>query len=147
IVVMVLAGSGLPLSSEELCIFPEPLRELPFLDVHRLLRAIGAAVPEVFASDMDTGILLIEDGGDVVLWDRVAGNPPSAEALYRRALAALVVLHERGTASPDRSSIAFGQRFDHRLYAWELEHFLEWGVERRLGKPLAPEQRRAFEES
>ncbi len=147
VVVMVLAGSGLPLSSEELCIFPEPLRELPFLDVHRLLRAIGAAVPEVYASDLDAGILLLEDGGDVVLWDRVTADASRAEALYRRALAALVVLHERGTASADRSSIAFAQTFDRRLYLWELEHFIEWGVERRLGRPLEPPTRRAFDAS
>jgi len=147
IVVMVLAGSGLPLSSEELCIFPEPPRELPFLDVHRLLTSIGAAVPDVYAADLDTGILLLEDGGDVVLWERVAAAPQDAERLYGRALEALVVLHERGTASRDRSSIAFAQRFDHRLYRWELEHFLEWGVERRLGAPLAPWARAGFEAS
>jgi N-acetylmuramate 1-kinase len=147
IVVMVLAGSGLPLSSEELCIFPEPLRELPFLDVHRLLTAIGAAVPAVYAADVDAGILLLEDGGDVVLWDRVSAAPDAAEALYRRALQALVVLHARGTASENRGSIAFAQRFDARLIAWELEHFLEWGVERRLGTQLAPQARAGFEES
>ena len=147
IVVMVLAGSGLPLSSEELCIFPEPLRELPFLDVHRLLTSIGAAVPAVYATDLDAGILLLEDGGDVVLWDRVAKAPRDAERLYARALEALVVLHERGTASRDRTSIAFGQRFDDRLYRWELEHFLEWGVERRLGAPLAARARAGFEAS
>jgi aminoglycoside/choline kinase family phosphotransferase len=147
LVVMVLAGSGLPLSSEELCIFPEPLRELPFVDVHRLLTAIGAAVPQIYADDLAAGILLLEDGGDVVLWDRVVAAPSAAEALYARALEALVVLHERGTASRDRSSIAFGQRFDTRLYRWELEHFLEWGVERRLGAPLAPLARAGFETS
>jgi len=133
VVVMVLAGSGLPLSSEELCIFPAPLTELPFLDVHRLLTAIGAAVPALYAHDLDAGVLLLEDGGDAVLWDRVSADPAAAETHYRRALDALVVLHTRGTASADRSSIAFAQRFDARLYHWELEHFLEWGVERRLG--------------
>jgi len=133
IVVMVLAGSGLPLSSEELCIFPEPLKELPFLDVHRLLRTVGAAVPAIYAHDLGAGVLLLEDGGDAVLWDRVVADPTAAEARYQRALDALLVLHTRGTASPERTSIAFTQRFDDRLYRWELEHFLEWGVERRLG--------------
>jgi aminoglycoside/choline kinase family phosphotransferase len=147
-VVMVLAGSGLPLSSEELCIFPEPPRELPFLDVHRLLSAVGAAVPRVFAHDLDAGIILLEDGGDVALWDRAAAaDPDGAETLYRRALDALLVLHERGSASVDRSSIAFAQRFDAQLVRWELEHFLEWGVERRLGRPLAPRARAGFEAS
>lgn len=147
VVVMVLAGSGLPLSSEELCIFPEPPCELPFLDVHRLLTSIGAAVPRIYADDLDAGILLLEDGGDVVLWDRVVAAPDDAESLYRRALEALAVLHVRGTASPDRSSIAFAQRFDARLYRWELEHFLEWGVERRLGAPLPASARAGFEAS
>ncbi|MGH7829898.1 MAG: hypothetical protein ACREP8_06945, partial [Candidatus Binatia bacterium] len=35
LVVMELAGNSLPLSSEELAIFKEPLKELPFLNVHR----------------------------------------------------------------------------------------------------------------
>ncbi len=145
LVVMVLAGSGLPLSSEELCIFPEPPKELPFLDVHRLLSTVGASVPAVYASDLAAGVLLLEDGGDVVLWDRVSADPDGAERHYRRALDALTVIHTRGTASRDRSSIAFAQRFDARLYRWELEHFLEWGVERRLGECLAPPVRRRFE--
>lgn len=135
-VVMVLAGTGLPLSSEELAIFPEPPRELPFLDVHRLLSTIGAPVPEVYLAAVDEGVLLLEDAGDVVLWDRVRAAPTDAERHYRAAIDALLILHERGTAATDRSSIAFQQRFDARLYRWELEHFLEWGIERRLDRRL-----------
>ncbi len=144
VVVMVLAGSGLPLSSEELAIFETPPRELPFIDVQRLLRAIGAPVPEIYAYDEAAGVLLLEDGGDVLLWERASRAPDEAETLYRRALDALLILHTRGTVHADRSSIAFAQRFDRRLYAWELEHFLEYGVERRLGAPLAPASRARF---
>jgi hypothetical protein len=143
-VVMVLAGSGLPLSSEELAIFATPPRELPFIDVQRLLRAIGAPVPEIYAADETAGLLLLEDGGDTLLWDRVSAAPEHAETLYRRALDALLILHARGTGHPDRSSIAFAQRFDTRLYTWELEHFLEYGVERRLGRALGPATRARF---
>jgi len=145
-VVMVLAGSGLPLSSEELGVFPEPLLELPFLDVHRLLSAIGAPVPEIYVAAVDQGLLLIEDAGDTVLWD-AATAAPDPEALYRRALDALVVLHERGTAHRPATSIAFQQRLDERLLRWELEHFLEWGVERRTGLTLPAATRRGYEES
>jgi aminoglycoside/choline kinase family phosphotransferase len=115
--------------------------------VHRLLASIGASVPAIYAHDLEAGVLLLEDGGDVVLWDRVSADPAGAEAHYRRALDALAVIHTRGTASPDRSSIAFAQRFDARLYRWELEHFLEWGVERRLGTTLPPQVRGRFEAS
>jgi aminoglycoside/choline kinase family phosphotransferase len=143
-VVMVLAGSGLPLSSEELGVLPTPPRELPFLDVHRLLTAIGAPVPALYLADVAAGVLLIEDGGDVLLWDRVGAAPGDAEALYQRAIDALLVIHTRGTAHADRTSIAFAQRFDARLYRWELEHFLEYGVERRLGRRLDERARGAW---
>ncbi len=146
-VVMVLAGSGLPLSSEELGVFPEPLVELPFLDVHRLLAAIGAPVPEMYVAAVDRGLLLMEDAGDVVLWDAVAAEPGRAEELYRRAIDTVLVLHERGTRYEPRSSIAFKQRLDERLLIWELEHYLEWGVERRLGQTLSAATRRGYQES
>jgi aminoglycoside/choline kinase family phosphotransferase len=144
---MVLAGSGLPLSSEELGVFPEPPRELPFLDVHRLLTAIGAAVPAVYLAAVDRGLLVLEDAGDTVLWDRASAAPGSAERLYQRALDALLVLHERGTAHRPQTSIAFRQRFDERLLTWELEHYLEWGVERRLGVTVTGAVRRGYAES
>jgi hypothetical protein len=147
IVVMVLAGSGLPLSSEELGVFPEPLLELPFLDVHRLLAAIGAPVPAIYVAAVDQGLLLIEDAGDTVLWDAASAAPHEAEGLYRRALDALLILHERGTGHRPATSIAFKQRLDERLLRWELEHFLEWGVERRLGLTLSAATRSGYAES
>src|SRR5262245_9146909 len=82
VVVMVLAGSGLPLSSEELGVFPEPPSELPFLDVHRLLTAIGAPVPAVHVAAVERGLLILADGGDVVLWDEATASA-DPEALYR----------------------------------------------------------------
>jgi N-acetylmuramate 1-kinase len=146
-VVMVLAGSGLPLSSEELGVFPEPLVELPFIDVHRLLTAIGAPVPQIYIAAVDRSLLLIEDAGDMVLWDAASGTPAGAERLYRRAIDALLILHERGTTDRPESSIAFKQRLDERLLQWELEHYLEWGVERRLGITLPAATRRGYRES
>ncbi len=146
-VVMVLAGSGLPMSSEELGVFPEPLVELPFLDVHRLLTAIGAPVPEIYVAAVDEGMLLLEDAGDVVLWDAAVREPADAERVYRRAIDALLVLHERGTTHRPATSIAFTQGLDERLLQWELEHFLEWGVERRRGATLSAATRRGYQES
>src|SRR3970282_533935 len=122
VVVMELpAGSSLPLSSEELAVFKEPLRELPFLNVHRFLGRIGVRVPRLYGQWEKEGILLLEHLGDTALWDRVQGLSPS-EVLswYQMAIDELLVLQIRGTAQRDEAGIAFQQPFDFRIYMWVL---------------------------
>ena len=128
------SGSVLPLSSEELAIFKKPLKELPFLNVHHFLTRIGVRVPRLYNQSMDEGLLFLEDLGDLALWDRVQGLPPSEVlAWYQKAIDELLVLQIRGTKERDESCIAFQQRFDFRLYMWEFDHFLEFGLEKRPG--------------
>jgi N-acetylmuramate 1-kinase len=124
----------LPLSSEELAIFKEPPKELPFINVHRFLTNIGVRVPSLYGNWEKEGVLLLEDLGDLALWDRVQGLPES-EILYWycKAIDELTVLQVRGSQKRDDFCIAFQQRFDFRLYMWEFEHFLEYGLEKRPG--------------
>jgi len=126
------SGSVLPVSSEELAIFKKPLDELPFLNVHRFLTGIGVKVPRLYTQSMDEGLLFLEDLGDLALWDKVQGLS-SSEILtwYQKAIDELLVLQIRGTKERDESCIAFQQRFDFRLYMWEFDHFLEFGLEKR----------------
>jgi aminoglycoside/choline kinase family phosphotransferase len=128
------SGSVLPLSSEELAVFKEPLKELPFLNLHRFLSRIGVRVPGLYGQSLEKGLLFLEDLGDLALWDRVQGLPP-AEVLgwYQKAIDELLLLQIRGTKESDESCIAFQQRFDFRLYLWEFDHFLEYGLEKRPG--------------
>ncbi|HJU62323.1 MAG TPA: phosphotransferase [Candidatus Binatia bacterium] len=133
VVVMELpSGSVLPLSSEELAVFKEPLKELPFLNMHRFLSRIGVRVPRLYGQSIQEGLLFLEDLGDVALWDKVQGLPPSAVLdWYQKAIDELLLLQTRGTRERDDSCIAFQQRFDFRLYMWEFDHFLEYGLEKR----------------
>lgn len=126
------AGSSLPLSSEELTVFKEAPKELPFLNLHRFLSRIHVRVPRLYGHWETEGILLLEDLGDVALWDRVQGLAPS-EVLtwYQKAIDELLVLQIGGTEQHDDACIAFQQRFDFRLYMWEFEHFLEYGLIKR----------------
>ena len=129
----------LPLSSEELAVFKEPPKEPPFLNLHRFLTHIGVRVPLLYGQWEKEGILLLEDLGDVALWDRVQALPESEIlAWYRKAIDELTVLQIRGTHERDDSCIAFQQRFDLRLYMWEFDHFLEYGLEKRPGVLIAP---------
>ncbi len=130
-------GSVLPLSSEELAVFKEPLKELPFLNVHRFLSQIGVRVPELYGQSLNQGFLFLEDLGDLALWDRVQGLPSSEVlAWYQKAIDELLRLQIRGTQERDESCIAFQQRFDFRLYMWEFDHFLEYGLEKRPGTAI-----------
>jgi hypothetical protein len=138
-VVMILAGSGLSLSSDELAVFAEPLKELPYLNVYRFLQPLGVRVPEVYYDGQKQGFLLLEDIGDIPLREAVQGlSTTEIERLYRLAIDQLALLQVEGTRRRNELCIAFQQSFDHRLFVWEFEHFIEWGLEKREGKPLSP---------
>ena len=147
-VVMLLADRGIAMSSDELAVFKEAPTELPYLNVHRFLSKLGVAVPEVYVDASERGLLLLEDVGDTTLWD--AAHQPGAQVveLYQQAIDQLLLLQIEGTQRRDDSCIAFQQAFDERLYSWELEHFIEYGIERRLGSKLpahdAESLRRSF---
>jgi aminoglycoside/choline kinase family phosphotransferase len=132
------AGSALPLSSEELAIFKDQPKELPFLNVHRFLSTIGTKVPELYGQWASEGLLFLEDLGDTALWDRVQGLAESEIIVwYRKAIDELLNLQLRGTRERDNGCVAFQQRFDVQLYMWEFEHFIEWGLEKRPGAKVA----------
>ncbi len=140
VVVMELGGGSLPLSSEELAIFNEPLKELPFLNLHRFLSRIGVRIPALYGHWVEDGLLFLEDLGDLSLWEVVQACPPG-EVLgwYEKAIDQLLLIQVRGTRSRDSSCIAFKQCFDFRLYMWEFEHFIEYGIEK--GKKGAMKER------
>lgn len=145
-VLMLQSGSGLSISSDELSAVEAPPDEMPFLNVQRYLRGQGLGVPEVYAADSDRGVALLEDVGDVTLWDAVHGAR-DPEPLYRAAIDELVALQRAGARRPDPDCIAFRQSFDARLFLWEFEHFLEYGlVGRDVSAPEKALLRRHFEE-
>jgi aminoglycoside/choline kinase family phosphotransferase len=104
--------------------------ELPFVNVQRYFRELGAAVPEIYRVD-DAGLLLyLEDLGDVTFESKVLGATPDVQrAYYERALDQLFELQQSAKRQPDTSCIAFHRRFDFALLRWELEHFREYGLE------------------
>ena len=91
-------------------------------------------MPKLYGHWEQEGILILEDLGDTALWDKVQGLPePDVLAWYERAIDELLLLQIKGTRARDDACIAFQQRFDYRLYMWEFEHFLEYGLEKRPG--------------
>lgn len=125
-----------------------PVTELPFLNIQRYFRARGLGVPEMYYYDREGGRLVLEDLGDCTLWDAVAGAPPErVDALYRQAIDALVALQAPEPSPDPARCLAFGRRFDRALLLWELDHFLEYGIEARRNAAVPDPAREAIRTS
>jgi len=121
-----LGPDDLPLYARALKLVAEPLSEPPWLNVHRFLARIGADVPEIYAADLATRMLLVEDVGSTPLFD--AAMRDDAGDLYRLAVDELLIFHASGTKNLDAHCIAANIAYDQRLFRWELEQFLEAGL-------------------
>jgi N-acetylmuramate 1-kinase len=121
-----LGPDDLPLYARALKLVPEPLPEPPWLNVHRFLTKIGAAVPKIYAADIDARMVLVEDVGSMPLFEVAAGG--HAGDLYRLAVDELLIFHNSGTENLDSTCIASKIAYDRRLFHWELTQFLEAGL-------------------
>jgi aminoglycoside/choline kinase family phosphotransferase len=147
-VAMLLGVGRFPLGADEIGGGPPASSELPFVNVARWLAARGIAAPAIYhdAAAHDA-LVLVEDVGDTTLWAAVQSEPARAAALFGDAVDLLVALQVAGTRAPDPACHAFQQRFEQRLARWELEHFVEHGIETRHGRRLAAAERRALLEA
>jgi len=123
-----LGPDDLPLYARALNLVPEPLPEPPFVSVHRLMERIGVAVPALYAAAPAERKLLVEDLGDLSLYVAVKAEPERAAELYRMALDELLKIHLDGTIQTDRQCLAYSIAYDRRLFRWEMEQFVEYGI-------------------
>lgn len=108
-----------------------PPREncVPFVAIANQLRTIGLCAPEIIASSLSRGFLLLTDFGDQqYLKTLTAAN---ADELYGRALNALAVLQT--CRNVDGWVI---QDFTAEFMRHELELFKEWFLQKHLGLTL-----------
>lgn len=133
-----------------LALLPEPFSvdALPFLDTGRLLEALDIRVPRVLATAGESGVLVLEDLGDELLQDAVAGaSPTETRKLYRGAIDVLARL-QRGAGELDEQDYsALRTRFDADKFVWELEFFREHFLEGHLGRTITDEERLRLTES
>ncbi len=125
--------------------------EIPYVNVHNFLLRCDVDVPEIYLDASDEGVLLLEDIGDIALWDAVSeASEGEVRRLFGLAIEQLLRLQVDGTALRDESCLGFRRNFDEALYEWEFEHFIEWGFSGRVDGPLPAaelaELRRSFRE-
>ncbi len=111
----------------------------PFVDVQRYLAGLGVRVPAIHGFEPAEGLMVLEDLGDEMLETRLLAGAP-AGPLYEAAIDQLARLRAAAEARPG-GCVAFGRAFDAGLYRWELDHFLEWGLEAWKGGRLSLAER------
>ena len=93
----------------------------PFMAVADWLQQIGLAAPRILASDLEQGLLLLDDLGDVRMRETVDEDPSIERELYETAVDVLVHLHRQ----PPMAGLP-----PHGLDEWlaEVALFLDWYV-------------------
>ena len=103
---------------------PQHENSSAFIRVCRMLRAAGVRAPEIFASDLERGFLLLEDFGDSQLLPKLSalqsdGESQRAGAIYQCALQTLLLIQR----SPEKERL---DPYDRDQLRSEMQLFIDW---------------------
>ncbi|MBB3980637.1 hypothetical protein GGR44_000268 [Sphingobium fontiphilum] len=90
----------------------------PFIAIAEHLRADGFTAPAILARDLDHGLVLIEDFGDLRIKEYLEAQPEQELAVYGRAVDLLADLHRRPPAQVPPYDRAVYQRETGLLTEW-----------------------------
>lgn len=109
---------------------PDHEENAAFLSFSRAFRSVGLPVPEVYGSDDEAGVYLLEDLGDTTLFDaledaRAATGqfPESMVPVYRRVVEWLPRFQLEGGRVADYSVAYPRPAFDRQSILWDLNYF------------------------
>ncbi|WP_278398650.1 aminoglycoside phosphotransferase family protein [Stutzerimonas kunmingensis] len=108
----------------------------PFVKVAQMLDQAGVHVPQILASDLERGFLLLTDLGRQTYLDVI--DQSNAEQLFEDAVEALLKFQLHPVAQPMPA-------YDEALLRRELQLFPEWYVQRHLGHSFSEAQQGAWE--
>lgn len=90
----------------------------PFLAIADHLAAQGFAAPAVYGRDLDHGLVLLEDFGDIRVREYLDERPAEEMAIYDRAISLLVDLHRLPPVDVPP--------YDRAVYQREVQLLTEW---------------------
>jgi len=98
----------------------------PYLDVTRLFSENAIPVPEIYAVDGQSGVIVQEDLGDRQLF-RIFEEAPIEECdeFKERAVKLIAQIQNATGAAFEKQSIASRLAFDEPKLSWELDFFVE----------------------
>lgn len=90
----------------------------PFINIAEYLKNVGFAAPEIFARNLDHGLVLLEDFGDQRMREHLDAHPEDEDSIYRQAIDLLRDLH--------RVPAAAIEPYDEAQYLREANLLTEW---------------------
>ncbi|WP_313407944.1 aminoglycoside phosphotransferase family protein [Stutzerimonas kunmingensis] len=108
----------------------------PFVKVAQMLDQAGVHVPQILASDLERGFLLLTDLGRQTYLDVI--DQSNAEQLFEDAVEVLLKFQLHPVTQPMPA-------YDEALLRRELQLFPEWYVQRHLGHSFSEAQQAAWE--
>ncbi|SFK27403.1 tRNA (adenosine(37)-N6)-threonylcarbamoyltransferase complex ATPase subunit type 1 TsaE [Methylocapsa palsarum] len=116
----------------------------PFIAIDQGLRANGFSAPEIFAFDLATGHVILEDLGSEALVDENGEVNPERFAWAATALAALHRASLPDTLPVSNDEIYRIPAYDFDALSIEVELLLEWYAPHRAGVQLASGAKASF---
>lgn len=117
---------------------PPPQEDVrPFIQVAELFGKTGVSVPQVLASDVEHGFLLLSDLGSTTYLHQL--NHDTAHKLYMDAIESLVLMQVQ-------SQPAVLPEYDRALLLRELMLFPDWYINKHLGLTLTEEQNASLQQ-
>ncbi|HEX4044538.1 MAG TPA: phosphotransferase [Gammaproteobacteria bacterium] len=95
-----------------------------FVAIANILRDMKLQTPEIFAADIEHGLVLMSDLGEETYLQALNNNPAQADSLYCRALEALAVLQQCRVV-PNWPVPPFTAALMRQEWAWHKEWFLQ----------------------
>lgn len=109
-------------------VYPEPFNPdfHPYLDVTRLFLDSEIPVPEIYAVDGQSGIIVQEDLGDRQLFQILESADEEECETYKERAINVIARIQKATATAQASqSISSRLAFDEAKLGWELEFFVD----------------------
>lgn len=121
------------------CVYPEKIDEnLPQIDVTNLFRAANLPVAEIYDFDSDSGTVIHEDFGDVILRDvLIASDEKSKNVLLEKSIDLVAEIQAATDKGFEMNSIASRLKFDEEKLLWELNFFKTHYFESLKRRPLS----------
>ena len=100
-----------------------------FLSFSRHFLSLGLPVPQIYAQDLDNGAYLLQDLGDLTLYQFLQANregdqiAPAVLEAYRRVVEVLPSFQIEGGRTLDYSVCVPRQDFDAQSIQWDLSYF------------------------